>query len=284
MAAYSTQAHRALIAQAAHALAAGKHLHCGSDCAGYHRGWMLLQHLGLISGLSSERGFIVEAIRGLARQRPLRAVLIAGCADFGLLSVLHEALGDATQQVRVIVRDRCETPLALCRSYAQAMGFEIHTERQDLVSAPANGAHDLVLMHSLLSFCAPAERGDLLARLASQLGKAGTLLAYQSIRPAPAATPLAYDDDEVSSMVMRAVLEGDPEIDAAQITRFVQAFCQAKKTMSVPSIASVVADAETRGLMLLACRLLFDSASSSHRAATPASHHLKYEFRFATAA
>jgi SAM-dependent methyltransferase len=298
---YTTAAHRALIAQTTHLLVAGhEHLHCASACAGYHRGWMLLQHLGLISGLASERVFIVDAIRSLAAQRPMARVLIAGCADFGLLSVLHEALGAAIGTIDVTVRDRCETPLWLCRAYAAQMGFEALCQQQDLLAEAPPGRFDLVLTHSLLSFCPPAERGALMARLAGQLTPGGTLLVYQSIRPAALPQVLAYGAAEVDTMVERALTAGAAHIGAAQwppaqmttqmatqmatqLAELVRAFCAAKTTVSVPSAASVVAAAEAEGLVLRGSRLLFDSASSPHRAATPASHHLKYEFSIGAA-
>jgi hypothetical protein len=281
---FSEPAYRALIEQGARSLAGGGPLlRCAGDCVGYHRGWLLLQHLGLISGLSSERGFIVEAIRAVAAQRPVRTVQIAGCADFGLLSVLHEALGDAIDDVSITVRDRCDTPLALCRLYAAHGGFDIACEQGDLMSGPASGRVDLVLAHSLLSFCTAQERGRLLARLAAQLTADGTLLLYQSVRPSAASALLAYGEAETAAMVGRALDEGRDRIAAAQWSRaevegFVRGFCDAKKTWAVPSAASVIADAEAQGLVLRGCRLLLDSASSSHRAATPAMRHLKYEF------
>lgn len=283
---FSEPAYRALIEQGARSLAGGSPLLCCTgDCRGYHRGWLVLQHLGLISGLSSERRFIVEALRAAAACRPVRTVQIAGCADFGLLSVLHEALGRPVGDVSITVRDRCATPLALCRLYAAQSGFDIECEAGDLMSGASGSRFDLVLAHSLLSFCPAQQRGRLLARLAAQLTPDGTLLLYQSVRPTAASALLAYGEAETGAMVGRALDEGCARIAAArwsraQVEGFVREFCAAKKTWAVPSAASVMADAEAQGLVLRGCRLLLDSASSTHRAATPAMRHLKYEFTF----
>jgi hypothetical protein len=281
---FSEAAYRALIEQGARSLAGGGPLlRCAGGCVGYHRGWLVLQQLGLISGLSSERGFIVEAIRAAAARRPVRTVQIAGCADFGLLSVLHEALGQAVGDVSITVRDRCETPLALCRLYAAHGGFDIECEAGDLIAGASDSRFDLVLAHSLLSFCTAQERGRLLARLAAQLMPDGTLLLYQSVRPSAVSAVLAYGAAETAAMVGRALDEGHALAAAAgwshaEVEAFVRAFCDAKRTWAVPSAASVIADAEAQGLVLRGCRLLLDSASSAHRAATPAMRHLKYEF------
>ncbi len=283
---YAGSQHRALIREAAESLArSATHLRCTADCVGYHRGWMLLQSLGLISGLFSERAFIVEAIRAFGRRRPVRSVHIAGSADFGLLSVVHEALGHDIDTVRVFVSDRCETPLSLCRLYASRAGFAIECERLDLHADPAPGRFDLVLTHSLLSFCGPAERGPLLARLAQGLDHEGLLLVYQSIRPDAEPRTLAYGDDEVDAMIGQALevhraAEPAPPWSEAELAQRLREFCRAKTTTSVHSAQAVLDSARAHGLSVRHHRLLFDSAASSHRAATPKSHHLKYEFGF----
>ncbi len=290
--AYSPADHAGMIADAAlslslpHVHADGAHALCGDTCLGYHRGWMLLQHLGLISGLASERGYIAESIRELDRRRPLDRVLIAGSADFGLLSVLHEALGDGIGRTTIVVADRCDTPLDLCLRYAGEMGFQVRVERRDLLDDPVPGAFDLVMMHSLLSFCPPERRSALLAALGAPLAPGGTLLAYQSIRPSPSPVVLAYSDEEVASLVGRARdAQAGPGaavgLPADLVEAHVRAFCRAKTTVSVESVESVSAAIDKAGLVQTDCRLMLDSAHSRHKAATPRSHFLKYEFRAA---
>jgi len=288
---YSPRRHADMIAEVSSSLVspAAAHLRCEGACLGYHRGWVLLQHLGLISGLASERGFIVAAIRALSAERPLRSVLIAGCADFGLLSVVHEALGAAISAVRIVVIDRCETPLRLCGDYSARMGLEIETGRCDLLRDPPAGAFDLVLMHSLLSFCPPPDRGRLIAGVAAPLAGEGAILAYQSIRPGTGPTILAYGEDEIAALIRHARMECGAAaaaigLSVEQAADHIRAFCRAKTTFAVPSLAGMVEDAERQGLAVRHSRLLFDSRSSAHRAATPDSYYLKYELRLERAA
>lgn len=282
--AYSPTDHAGMIAEAALALsvphvhADGAHALCGNTCLGYHRGWMLLQHLGLISGLANERGYIVESIRELDCRRPLDRVLIAGSADFGLLSVLHEALGEGIARPVIVIADRCDTPLDLCLRYADRMGFQVQVDRRDLLEDPVPGAFDLVMMHSLLSFCPPERRSMLLAALGAPLAPGGTLLAYQSIRPSPSPVVLAYSDEEVEALVGRA-RDAQAGLPADLVEAHVRAFCRAKTTVSVESVESVSAAIAAAGLVQTDCRLMLDSAHSRHKAATPRSHFLKYEFR-----
>lgn len=285
--AYSPRRHAEIIAEVSSALTssgAAAHLRCQGACLGYHRGWVLLQRLGLISGLASERGFMVAAIRALSAERPLGSVLIACCADFGLLSVVHEALGAAIAATRIMVLDRCETPLGLNHDYAARLGFEIECRQCDLLRDPPPSSFDLVLMHSLLSFCPPEDRGMLMAGLAAPLAGVGAMLVYQSIRPALGSMILAYGEDEIAALVRRARMHcGEAAavigLSEDEIADHIRAFCRAKTTFAVPSLASIVKEAESRGLAVRHSRLLFDSRSSAHRAATPDSYYLKYELR-----
>ena len=291
---YTVDRHAAMIAHCALALSgrhdqdAGLVTRCGDTCLPYHRGWLLLQHLGLISGLASERGYMAETIRLLAASRPLGSILIAGCADFGLLSVVHEALGTAVGRTRITVIDRCDTPLALCRHYAAEMGFEVAFRRHEILSLPPEGRYDLVLMHSLLSFCGAEDRCRLMNNLGLPLVPGGILLAYQSIRPGPAAVTLAYSSDEIETLVRRTRQECGAVIaalglDSDCVDNHVRSFYRTKTTVSVPSVAGLIEGAEASGLALASARLLFDSRSGRHRPATPNSYYMKYEISFARA-
>lgn len=287
---YSRNAHARLLAQASLSLALpsgrdGASLACcEGSCLGYHRGWVLLQHLGIISGLSSERRYIVDAIREVSAQKPIKSVLVAGCADFGLLSVVHEALANEIASVQITAIDRCETPLRLCRLYAERMDFEVSCRSCDLLLDSPPGGFDLVLMHSLMSFCPPDARGRLMEKLAASLAPFGVLLCYQSIRPGVTPVTLAYEEAEIAALIHRMESECSAIIAAAGLLEHVvadhiRAFCHAKKTVSVPSLAGLVGDAEAHGLTVRSCRLLFDSRSSGHRAATPESYYLKYQLK-----
>ena len=250
----------------------------------YHTGWMVLQLLGIISGLASERAYIVEHLRALARVRPVASVCIAGSADCGLLSVLHDAFGDEVQAMRVQVIDRSAVPLALCRRYAELAGIALELEQHDLCTPPGPGtrAVDLVLTHSLLSFIAPPMRAAMVSQLAARLGGGGRLLLYQSVRAEHGAQLLAYSPDQVDDMVSaslaaqrlperRLVMLSDAELEST-----VRAFCLAKTTHAVASEAELAAIVMAAGMSSVRCARLFDQDLAAHRPATPASRYVKY--------
>ncbi|MES2741746.1 MAG: class I SAM-dependent methyltransferase [Pseudomonadota bacterium] len=272
---YQHEARRALLLQALPAVLAMQ--------SAYHTGWVVLQLLGVISGLSSERSYIVRHLRALARARPIASVCIAGSADCGLLSLLHEAFGDGVRAMAVQVVDRSPVPLALCRQYAAHAGMEIVLEQRDLCEAPLRaGVADLVLTHSLLSFIAPQARLTLTRHLAARLGTGGRLLLYQSVRAGHGTGLLAFAPDEVKRMVaLSLAAQREPErhlaiLNEAALENIVRDFCAAKTTHAVASEQELVTSVKTSGLTAVRCERLFDQDANAHRPATPSSRYVKW--------
>ncbi|MDQ1830584.1 class I SAM-dependent methyltransferase [Massilia scottii] len=250
----------------------------------YHAGWVVLQLLGIISGLDSERAQIVRHLRALARARPIASVYIAGSADCGLLSVLHEAFGEGIAALDVRVADRSPVPLALCRQYAGAMGFAVTLDVHDLCAAPAPDGRrfDLVLTHSLLSFIAPDARAALVGHLTARLDVAGSLLLYQSVRAQHGVSLLAYSPQQVDSMVAASLAaQGTGARRLAMLTDhelelIVRAFCAAKTTHAVASVDELAGSARAAGLTGVRCEPLSAQDLAGHRPATPESHYVKW--------
>jgi len=292
---YSRAAHQDLLREATLSLtraaspAGCSLLRCEGTCEGYHRGWVLLQYLGLISGLALERDCIVPSLAARLREKQARKILIAGCADFGILSMLHEAAREAVSNLHIEVVDLCETPLALCDLYAAKMGFQLSTMRANVVDEELElGRYDLIITHSLLSFVQPASRPALLTRLGSLLCETGTLLVYQSIREGPTPSPLHYEDAEIVAIIRRASTESADKLDAIEMpiemaASYIEAFCRAKQTYSVTGIEAIIADA-AGALVPDSIRETLDSRTATHIPATTRSHFSKVEIAFSPTA
>ncbi|NHZ61665.1 class I SAM-dependent methyltransferase [Massilia genomosp. 1] len=276
MSAFSAEARRALLLQALPDLL--------PMASAYHAGWVVLQLLGVISGLASERAQMVRHLRALARTRPLSSACIAGSADCGLLSVLHEAFGEGVAALDVGIADRSPAPLALCRRYAGAMGFAVTPQECDLRAPPDPDAPgvDLVLAHSLLSFIAPHERAALIGQLAARLAPGGSLLLYQSVRAQHGAALLAYAPQQVERMVaaslaaQRTAALHLPLLGESALEGIVRAFCAAKTTHAVASGDELAAAARAAGLGAVRCAPLAARELAGHRSATPDSLYVKW--------
>jgi hypothetical protein len=262
---------------------------CDPSCASYHVGWLGLQCLGLISGLWVERHGIVTDLRSLEANHRLRRVLIAGCADFGLLSVVHEAFGARVKEMELVVADRCPTPLQECSDYAQEFGFDLRTETLDLTDPSAEGKFDLILGHSILSFFAPDRRADLLIRLARRLAPEGVLSLYQSVRPESSGPVLAYAPAEIQRLEVESAerLERSTDLRSwltrERAGRMVRDFCSDKKTYPVVSVTELEECSRAVGLVVTAAAMNLSRVGASaqplaHRAASPAGAYQKYSF------
>jgi SAM-dependent methyltransferase len=103
-----------------------------------------------------------------------RDVLVAGSADTGLLALVARA--GAGQPLDIVVLDRCETPLELCRRLAQRWSLPIATLHEDLDDLDRPGHFDIVLVYGTLHFLAPDRRADVLARMRRSLRPNGRLV------------------------------------------------------------------------------------------------------------
>jgi SAM-dependent methyltransferase len=103
-----------------------------------------------------------------------RHVLVAGAADTGLLALVARA--GAGHPLDIVVLDRCDTPLELCRRLAQSWSLPITTWHEDLDGLDRPGMFDIVLVYGTLHFIAPDRRAEVLARMRRALRADGRLV------------------------------------------------------------------------------------------------------------
>jgi SAM-dependent methyltransferase len=144
--------------------------HCGS-CINFHLLWPYLRLAKGSGGDVNNAVFRAALERWLSK--PGRKVLIAGAADTGVLAVVARA-ANVTSEITII--DRCNTPLALCRDFAERWSLPIEAVRLDLRQRDLGEAFDIVVVHSLLQFVPADNRVDVLSRLRHSLRPDGRLL------------------------------------------------------------------------------------------------------------
>jgi len=151
-------------------------VHC-RDCRNYHVTWPWLRAAGL-SGSGPEQNYPlhVELLSGLLAGRGDVRWLLAGSADAGVLGVAQataEAMIGTRHEFTIV--DRCETPLALCRSHAAEHGLAATTINADLMAFTAPGAFDIVIGHQLLLFFREEDRLPFFRHAATWLAPGGKL-------------------------------------------------------------------------------------------------------------
>lgn len=143
-------------------------------CGQLHALWPYIRLARATSaGLEDASSLLQSALsRLIAAGR--RRVLVAGSADTGLLALVARA--GAGHPLDIVVLDRCETPLELCRRLAQRWSLPIATLHEDLNALDRPATFDVVLVYGTLHFIAPDRRAEVLARMRRSLRPDGRLV------------------------------------------------------------------------------------------------------------
>jgi hypothetical protein len=143
---------------------------CGS-CKNFHMLWPYLRLAGA-SGGDVTAPPIASALGSLL-SRANRRILIAGCADAGLLAMVARSANPATH---ITVLDRCRTPLEVCRRFAERWSLPIQVLHLDLMQLAHTQSFDVVLLHNTLRFIETGCHSDVLTRVRRSLGPDGRLI------------------------------------------------------------------------------------------------------------
>lgn len=141
---------------------------CGS-CKNLHLLW---PYYRLAGSPGQDVSFIHPVLERLLSS-PGRSVLIAGCADTGLLATVARA---AHADTVITVVDRCETPLELCRRFAHRWSIAATTIRLDLAQLAAKSSFDVVFAHELLQHVPASHRVDVISRMQRSMRTNGRLV------------------------------------------------------------------------------------------------------------
>ena len=186
-----------------------------ADCQDYHATWPYRRLSRTVSGIEATAD-IVETLLREATQ-PHGRILIAGAADAGMLALTAQAT--KTLSPLIDVADRCLTPLAVCRRYAETHGFSITPLHLDLSrSAPAQ-TYDVVFGDCILQFVPQQFHVEVLRRLAQAMTKRSTLVLVERLRAAPGSD--SRRGDRATETLSRLAAQGIelPEDEAAFLSR-----------------------------------------------------------------
>jgi SAM-dependent methyltransferase len=146
--------------------------HCGS-CRDSHALWPYIR-LSRASIGAERDGSTLEPLLAELLITDHPAILIAGTQDTGLLALVARAA--SKRAADIIVLDRCDTPLEMCRRLSTRWGLPISTIQQDLRDLDICDRFDLVLLHHTLQFVPTEDRRKVLLNLARALRPNGRLV------------------------------------------------------------------------------------------------------------
>jgi hypothetical protein len=149
---------------------------CGT-CEDYHALWPYRRLAGLVFDVEDCAATVEPLLRRHTRRDG--RILIAGAADAGTFAQVTRA----TKELNAIVdvADRCATPLAVCRRYAETHGLQLSTLPLDFNRQQVRWRYDVIFIHCMLQFIAPATRLAFLRRLRGVLRIGGALMLVERV-------------------------------------------------------------------------------------------------------
>jgi SAM-dependent methyltransferase len=169
-----------------------------SDCRAYHATWGYLRVAGLRKGATSDTQLLTDGLKD-----PIR-VLIAGSADAGQLAAVAASLEGRRFSVTLV--DVCETPLELCKAFAESQGIALKAVRRDIARSHELGPFDAVLFHNFLGFLDADHRLETLRSLNAALNPDGRLIIFQRVAPTAAEPSPGIDGEAVAQLVVSGLM------------------------------------------------------------------------------
>lgn len=162
------------------AVCAGSYL--SEDCSWYHGAWQYLRILDLVSTPTWHPSFYIPELRRFADRHDNPRILISGTADYSTLAHVLWVFGEKDKNCQVTVLDLCQTPLILCKWYAQRVGDHIETVQQDILSYEPENKYHLIVTDAFLTRFPKLERSAVTKSWANLLQPGGCVITTCRIR------------------------------------------------------------------------------------------------------
>jgi len=177
----------------------------GDDCSWYHGFWPYLRAIGIVTTPTSHAGFYGGVLEELAATGDYRRVLVSGSADFTMLQHVFSAYAAAGAELEPTFNDICETPVALARWYAEAVGRPVDTCVSDILALDVAAPFDVVCTHSFLGYFDDRQRAALMTKWHRLLRPGGKVVTIIRIRPDHPGGLVGFTDDQAAAFKARAL-------------------------------------------------------------------------------
>lgn len=185
----------------------------GEDCSWYHGSWQYFRALGIVSAPDVHHEMLTHSLRALARTRQHPRVLVSGSTDYSLLAHVLWAYRLENAPVVPTVVDFCETPLYMCRWYADWVGATIETAASDILDYEVSEPFDVICTHAFLGYFDPDGRRRLVAQWRKLLRPGGQIVTIQRIRPDAGDAPVRFSPEQASAFRNNALDQAEKQQD-----------------------------------------------------------------------
>jgi SAM-dependent methyltransferase len=165
-------------------------------------------------------------------------MLISGAADYSMPAHVLKAYRNVEAAVQVTVLDRCETPLYLCRWYAERMSVTMDTCACDILDFAPQDRFDVTCSHSFLARFPPRQRKDLMSAWQRILRPGGKVVTNARLNPSAPDDGTGFSPDQVTAFRDRVYREAVKHrdalgIDPDEIAEHARQYAKAWRTHSI---------------------------------------------------
>ena len=208
------------------------------DCTLFHGLWQYFRIFGLASTPARNAEFFMNTLESLARDGAFSQMLISGAADYSMLAHVLQAYRNVEAAVHVTVLDRCETPLYLCRWYAERMSVTIDTCTRDILDFAPQDRFDVTCSHSFLARFSPPQRKELMSVWQRVLRPGGKVITNARLNPSAPDDGSGFSPDQVTAFRDRVYREAVKHrdglgIDADEIAEHARQYARGWITHSI---------------------------------------------------
>jgi hypothetical protein len=139
------------------------------DCSWYHRNWMILRSLGMVSNPFWHERFFTEQLKMYFDYKNSK-VLVLGTADFSM-----PLLCSYSGIKQLDICDICETPLNICNVVAEQNQFEWTTFKKDIRDG-INNKYDIIVNDAFLTRFSYEEKPKVLKSIGQALIPGGVYI------------------------------------------------------------------------------------------------------------
>lgn len=149
--------------------------HCADSCRDYHWAWPALRLAGIVFEPEINGKFYRTELKKILARQPTASILISGTADYAMLETIYPVVKDSKARITVI--DFCDTPLKICKWYADKMNMPIDVKAADIFdhNLPPN-IFDVIVTDSFYNQFPHEQRPALFASWANLLCSGGSII------------------------------------------------------------------------------------------------------------
>ncbi len=153
------------------------------DCRWYHSVWQYLRIIDKVSCPEWHASFYEKCFSKLIKNNSHPKILISGTADYSLLAYFYHSLSISKKNADIFVLDTCQTPLKMCKWYADKQGFNINVIHNNVLNLSSlDNKYDMICSDAFLTRFSKEDANKVVKNWYDVLNENGMIITTVRIR------------------------------------------------------------------------------------------------------